>query len=613
MNILLKSCFPYLCIYSALANFSEFTSTHRVAQLDDEVSFLCKYNSSSVVTTSSILHLHTDKNGMGAKVITGKYNNNFKSTINQFTKRHAGDYKCLITHENQRTLSETTINVEFDPPSVIVTPESVNVKHNETATIRCDVTKAGKKHSIRWKNSQGYLKNETETNQTSSVSFFNITDPKIYHNDSIICELKTSKGEKISNETKIFVQFRPNFPDSENHLELNAMIGESIKLDCTTLEHPAAISIKWYKVDANEIENLLNLSEKVFKIDNFIQKMAGDYFCVIENEIGNATKIFKVNAIPERAPEFENLNNTIKVKKGDPLQLECSCEGCLPLLLNATKWTKNNESINWTLIQSIEDELTNNFTSIFYLKNVTNNDNGEYKCNLENSLGNGEVYFNVHVQFKPENIRIKYQGQPIDNHLKIESFVDVNITCLVDGYPKSEIKLYKDSNEITQNSSWIVIAKEDISTASGEYRCVGKNEMGEIDKIVTLGYKIPLKLLSEPFTLIAEDVKRAITLDCRVEGFPQPTIIWSHNEKTIATNGSLQTLELILGETHQGTYTYLASNGIGENVTKAFEVGIKSNMILFYFFITLILVLFCPTTFIHIFQKNLFSSMERTK
>lgn len=520
---------------------------------------------------------------MGSSVITGKYNNNFLSSINQFTKNHAGDYKCLITHENQRTLSEK-INIQFDPPAVVVTPESMNLTHNETATIKCDASKAGKKHSIRWRNSQSYLRNETETNQPSSVSVFKITDPKIFHNDSIICELKTSKGEKISNETKIFVQFPPYFPDgsSDNFLELNVTFGESINLNCTTLEHPAATSITWYKIDEHEFENLLNFSEKVYKIENLTQKKAGDYFCVIENEMGNATKSFKINAIPERAPAlFERLNNTIKVLKDDPLQLECLCEGCLPLLSNATKWTKNNELIDTTMIQNIEDKLTNNFTSIYYLKNVKTSDQGEYKCSLENLIGNGEVYYNVQVQYKPESIIMQYQGQPIDNHLKIETFVDVNITCLVDGYPKSEIKFYKDSNEITQNFSWIFIARKDIPKASGEYRCVGKNEVGEIDKIVTLEYKIPLKLLSEPYSFIVEDDESSINLDCRVEGFPEPTITWSHNDRTIATNGSLQSLEFILGETHQGTYRCLASNGVGENVTKAFEVGIKSNSIFF--------------------------------
>lgn len=251
--------------------------------------------------------------------------------IAKFDRKHAGNYQCSLTHgQTRKKVYSETINIQLEPPIVTVTPKSLKLLHNETATIKCAGSRTGMNYSVIWKNVHGeILQNTTIINKTDFVDFFHLLDPKIYHNTSIICELHIQDYEPISDETKISVKFPPFFPNgmSQSSMALNVTVGQSQEMDCTTSENPAATSIKWYhyKDDKTDDKKLLNVSKKVYKFENFGQKMGGDYVCVIENELGSATKKFNVTALPDQLPVIidsssENLDIPDLVDEGSKLE-----------------------------------------------------------------------------------------------------------------------------------------------------------------------------------------------------------------------------------------------------------------------------------------------------
>lgn len=108
------------------------------------------------------------------------------------------------------------------------------------------------------------------------------------------------------------------------------------------------------------------------------------------------------------------------------------------------------------------------------------------------------------------------------------------LKCTADGYPKPEISWVRENNELLPSGGHIYngsilkitdVAKQD----RGLYYCIADNHIEPADKrSVNFEVEFPPKIfVSRP--KVAQALGYDTELECRVEGFPVPSIIWLKN------------------------------------------------------------------------------------
>lgn len=550
---------------------NDSNSTSQRANQYSEFQINCQYKSQSSVNVSIFFNGNKQVNK------TSSQSSNLIMIIPHFDIENVGTYKCFVQSSSGEASAETEIGIRL-APFVSVNPKLLNTVHSRKPIIHCQVTGAEDEYTLIWKSSHRVLKTITNINNAHFTDSISIDNPKVHHKQNITCEIH-DKLFRVFDETQVFVEFPPMFTTgvSENLYTKRIFdIGKSYELGCITSENPPATSVEWFFYEHNGVmsKKLLNITEKVYKLDVFNDNMRGSYLCVIKNYLGTATKTFEILSRPKSPPQII-AENFIVAKSGDTANLMCTCKDCLPIELSSVFWMKRSKFIKENLWENEEDSLFDEFKTVLKLKNLTINDSGYYQCNMANRLKKSSTFIELEVHAAPVSISLRVQGKSSGTKKKIKSFVDVTIFCSSDGSPEPEITFYKNDEQIRKGVSSITIQKENIPVASGLYRCVASNYLGKVEKNIKLNYEIPPKFDNEADVIIAKDEGRPIILDCRADGYPSPTIFWFQNERLIEIFGNNKTVKILLSKSSEGKYACEASNGIGKSIIKRFTVGIK--------------------------------------
>lgn len=158
----------------------------------------------------------------------------------------------------------------------------------------------------------------------------------------------------------------------------------------------------------------------------------------------------------------------------------------------------------------------------------------------------------------------------------------VQLNCSADGYPHPTITWYRDHNKIMPAGGHQFIGqilkinnirKED----RGNYICHAENSVGKPDtKTANLEVEFAPQI-SVPRPKIGQALSYDIELQCHVEAYPAPTVVWKRKGNQLVSEGDFRvshfasddeitrsTLEIrSLREKHYGDYYCEASNKLG--------------------------------------------------
>lgn len=148
------------------------------------------------------------------------------------------------------------------------------------------------------------------------------------------------------------------------------------------------------------------------------------------------------------------------------------------------KWTANERSIGYGVLTTYYND-----TVELTLNNVQIKDKGIYKVNVRNAFGELELEAKLEVLKKPS---IKYDSR-FDRTIEIVAQQNLNISCEISGYPKPNVKWYKENIEILPKSSHSraiasygeYIARVDLEQIKrdegGLYKIKVENEVGKAE------------------------------------------------------------------------------------------------------------------------------------
>ena len=283
---------------------------------------------------------------------------------------------------------------------------------------------------------------------------------------------------------------------------------ESREVEVIVLGHPYP-DVFWI------FENVKIVEGESLRLNSSMKN--GIYTCIAENNEGKAESSFhfKVLALPSFLSDFKATNRVKEVQKGDDLELLCPFEDFDEII-----WMQNNKTIPFE------------HNPILKLKKINELSSGDYECAASNIVGIKTFSYQVNLLTPPKiavmnakTLEVEFSKLDVQE-IEITLGETLALECDSIGNPTPQTRWSKADEEVTRH----ILLKIENSTTddAGTYICLVENSQGTASKIVKV------KVLSKPFVEdgINEVTKEAfagdeMTLECKINGSPEPNIIWT--------------------------------------------------------------------------------------
>ncbi|XP_043914327.1 hemicentin-2 isoform X2 [Protopterus annectens] len=371
-----------------------------------------------------------------------------------------------------------------------------------------------------------------------------------------VCKAGNAVGT-FSQEMMLIINVLPVI--STTQTELSVIKGFQAVLPCTAQGLPEP-KVSWDK-DGAPLQDIIGkftvLPSGDMILENVMPEDSGNYTCTAVNAAGKARhSIYLTIQVP---PTFTEVPGDMSLNKGERLVLTCAAKGNpLPVI----SWTFNNRQVAG--ISEKEGRST------LEVKEISKSNAGTYVCTAENRVGLIKAIGFVNIKEAPvlRGELNSYQMEPLGGNAVLN--------CEVHGDPKPIIHWNRNSRPLPVNShmrqlsngSLIIYGTE--NSDAGEYRCVAENEVGVVEKKVTLMLQSAPYFTVKPVDTIVS-AGGHVSLHCQAAGEPSPAVEWTWEGKplhesdrvTILPNATLRIAAVEIDD--MGKYECVARNLMGSS------------------------------------------------
>ncbi|XP_077067662.1 basal cell adhesion molecule isoform X2 [Siphateles boraxobius] len=473
------------------------------------------------------------------------------------------------------TLLAVALQVCLASVKVTVTPK-VEVIKGETANMPCNYTiseasskvvvqwyieVAGARKQIAYKSPQGFGV-EVGTPLTERLTMgedlsLSISPVMVEDERSFFCQVTAGPLGVSDAETQVKVFFAPEKPvitDNNQAITVSHDTTSSSEVGkCTSRNAYPQPRIIWFKGD-NPLPDEKNQKEKTYMIPSLVKEASGLYTITstlyMQPVKADAKSVFHCTVeylMPENKTLHENsdkfnlsllystenvyfeVKNQGPIKEGDDVEMVCETDGNPQPEFEFTK----------------EDSVLSGQKGTLYLKSVTRNDNGTYKCDAQDFDASPDVeltktlHLSVHyidpVEVTPKGPLIVSKGDAVELQCKTKSSVTHTLHWI------------KDS-KMLMNSGVLTIQEVTLAQA-GVYICVGAvPSVPGLQKQanVTLNVRGKPEIDASGNGLVSK-AGEMVTLNCSALGYPSPQFNWNPSGKqsvTVVGNRVISTVTL---------------------------------------------------------------------
>ncbi|XP_065202283.1 neuroglian isoform X2 [Planococcus citri] len=406
------------------------------------------------------------------------------------------------------------------------------------------------------------------------------------------CFAKNTWGIATSNSVFLRKAELNSFKEGQPTLK-EAREGEPFKLSCQPPDGWPKPNVYWLIQDASG--QFININNSRITLDPegtlwFSNVTRGDeyedamYACAATSHFRNEVKlgnkaILKVHQTgsapgqnkipPQRQYATRRKEVAIRDKKA---QLYCIFGGTP---LPQTVWSKNGKA----LITS--DRISQgNYGKSIEIKHVTQDDEGDYTCEVSNGVGEPQSYtINLSVLAEPyfteepENVHAA-EDETAEFYCKASGNPEPQIYWIYNGKPIAEAPP-NPRRKVSTNS---IIIERLQKTDTGNYGCNATNSLGYVYRDVFVNVLAMAPDIIEPPRDEETVDGLTVTMKCRVVGSPKPQIKWIKDDIeltggrfTISKTGDLEITNV--GFTDIGKYMCYAQNKLASvNATGSLQV-----------------------------------------
>ncbi|KAI4795897.1 hypothetical protein KUCAC02_029578 [Chaenocephalus aceratus] len=495
--------------------------------------------------------------------------------IQKTTLRDCGSYVCTVTNEAGSASCATSVKVQEPPVFVKRLEASSAWRQGSTARLQCSVKGSPELHtSWFFDNSQLSAGGRYEISLKDGVTTLEIKDVTLSDSGSFTCEVLNESGCE-SCSTKVTVKEPPSFRKEPPSLE--AVRGSVAVLECE-LSGSAPFEVSWKKnkkrLSTDKKYRILSQGAlSSLEIHSFESADAGEYECVVSNEVGSVTA--KSLAKQREPPMFSKRMESATAVLGNTVRLQGSLKGSAPITV---KWMKDSELLrddDPTVNMTFENSVACISFSACDIKH-----GGKYTCLAENEAGQQKCEAVLTIQ-EPASILERAAS------ISVSTGDSATLECTVTGSPELTVKWFKDGKEVISGRKYKMSVKENTAVLkilsadkgdSSEYRMQVSNKVGrdECSSSVTVLDRAVPPSFTKALKKVDGSVGTNVTLECRLAGSQPMAVNWFRDEKEIHSHGNykvdfteMKASVAITGLTLSdgGVYTCRAANGAGQKET----------------------------------------------
>ncbi|XP_059001185.1 hemicentin-1 isoform X2 [Mustela lutreola] len=451
----------------------------------------------------------------------------------------AGRYTCVATNAAGETQQHLQLHVH-EPPSL----EDAGKMLNETVVlnnpIQLECKAAGNPlPAITW------YKNNRPLSGSSGVTFLNrgqiidiesaqISDAGIYK-----CVAINSAGA-----TELFYSLQVHVPPSisgSNNM-VAVVVNNLVRLECEARGTPAP-SLTWLK-DGSPVSSFANGLQvlsggRILALTSAQISDTGRYTCVAVNAAGEKQRDIDLRVyVP---PNIMGEEQNISVLISQAVELLCQSDAIPPPTLT---WLKDGRPLLKKPGLSISEN-----GSVLKIEEAQVQDTGRYTCEATNVAGKTEKNYNVNI-WVPPNI----YGSDERAQLTVIEGNLISLLCESSGIPPPNLVWKKKGLPVLTDSAGRVRTLSggrqlQISVAeksdAGLYTCVASNVAGTAKKDYDLQVYIRPTISnsgSHP-TEITVTRGKGISLECEVQGIPQPKVTWMKDGRPLMKGRGMEILD----------------------------------------------------------------------
>lgn len=516
----------------------------------------------------------------------------FTLTVTVANEGTAGSYRC--TASNSKGTAETTAEL-----TVSSKPEFMQGLEDreclEGASIQMDVVISGNPiPEIKWfkdgkelSTTDGNVMIEKESDTVYILTIDKVTKESTGNYE---CVIKNRVGESKSTGALNFLS--PPVFEKDLDTESTGVEGEEGILEVIVSAHPRP-SVCWYKngikiptqIMKENTDNRFRLRFDPIETDN-----DAEYYCEAKNKVGSAkstTCRYRVSkkAADEYKPKFcQGLNDKV-ADAGKPLILSCIVDGNPKPTAEDIKWFKDGQEVIPDGKRIIIDYNPETGLSTLTINNVTDNDLGDYKCQVANKLGKLDTSCKVTggAGFdKPKFTKGLSDKTAMQDEIDIELTVELDKESVSTSETKirwfiDDIEIIEADNrfKIVSESSYIfklIIRKADEFRTVGRYKCVATNRFGSSETSAKFDVHSPPKFIESLADKEVESPGNDVTLRVRVTGSPRPDIKWFKDGRQIYADSRVKLSVEELSSTYSLTIHDVNENDLGTYTVEAFNI-----------------------------------------
>ncbi|KAM6165457.1 hemicentin-1 [Erethizon dorsatum] len=478
----------------------------------------------------------------------------------------AGRYTCVATNAAGETQQHTQLHVH-EPPSLEAAGKMLNETVVVNNPIQLECKAAGNPLPVI-----SWYKDSRPLSSSTSVTFLNrgqiidiesaqISDAGVYK-----CVAINSAGA-----TELFYSLQVHVPPaiSGSNNVVTVVVNNLVRLECEARGIPAP-SLTWLK-DGSPVSSFANGIQvlsggRILALTSAQISDSGRYTCVAVNAAGEKQRDIDLRVyVP---PNIMGEEQNVSVLISQPVELVCQSDAVPSPTLT---WLKDGHPLLKKPGLSISEN-----GSVLKIEDTQVQDTGRYTCEATNIAGKTEKNYNVNVWVPPSI----YGSDELVQLTVIEGNL-ITLLCESSGIPPPNLIWKKKGSPVLADSVGhvrmlsggrqlqISIAKK---SDAGLYTCVASNVAGTTEKDYSLQVYIRPVITnsgSHPTEIIVTQGK-TISLECEVQGIPQPTVTWMKDGHPLTKGKGVETLDdgriLQLKNTHvsdTGRYVCVAMNVAG--------------------------------------------------
>ncbi|XP_052749670.1 hemicentin-1-like isoform X2 [Galleria mellonella] len=459
-----------------------------------------------------------------------------------------------------RRVGTTAVQPKDPDVPYLTTIRKVEARANQRVVLKCHVESLVPVTAAwTWNNEK--IQPQVSSLQSTIVEYIidRMTEDK---SGTYRCVAKNAAGvSKSVTEVKLAVDPPQVTISPENR---TVEVGDEITISCTVytevllqkfqVVYNGTSGQRYYKIQLEpSIDGVYNFNTTMKHVK---ETDAGVYSCVAANRGGETTQS---TSITVRAPPTAQLLGPHIIKKAihTELQLVCHVENA-----DTLQWIAPNHTV------VSEMAVNGSYNAVFDIKNVT--EEGFWKCVALRRDNRADDKVELKITIRPAASIVG------ERNITILNGTVYNISCTVVATPQPRIIWHRETEEFLNHTVTLVkpgvyrsvltlnSSKENVV---GMYFCYGENSEGIGYDNATVRVRRKMTLI-EPFSNKSVELYSQVEFRCKVDSYPEATVIWRHNGTVVTSNNNVLTSEgntelaiLKMDFNDLGVYSCEANNG----------------------------------------------------